>query len=115
MNHAMLATFYTFLGSSNVKYPVRFQGVKENKREVEKDFREMVDKVKKGEPLYGASEIPEHHQHMAARNSRWSSVLIGVMPWFNFVDHEHHGVDTAKYFVAAEKELEEERLAREGS
>jgi hypothetical protein len=31
------------------------------------------------------------------------------MPWFNFVNHPHHGVDTAKYYRNAEKELEAEK------
>ncbi|KAK5723111.1 hypothetical protein LTR17_013981 [Elasticomyces elasticus] len=50
----------------------RFYGFSENRREIEKDMREMTDKVKRGEPLYG------------------------------------HGVDTAKYYRNAERELEAE-------
>ena len=76
------------------------------------DMREMVDKVKKGEPLYGVSELEEHHQHMAARNSRNSNLFLGIMPWFNVVNHNHHGVDTAKYYQQAERELEAEKLAK---
>jgi len=79
------------------------------------DMREMVDKVKRGEPPYGVSSMPEHHQHMAARNSRYSFMFIGILPWFNMANHPHHGVDTAKYYQQAEQELEEERIAREGS
>jgi hypothetical protein len=81
---------------------------------VEKDMKEMVEKVKKGEPLYGVSELPEHHQHMAARNSRFATIFIGIMPWFNVVNHNHHGVDTAKYYQQAERELEAEKEARDG-
>jgi hypothetical protein len=77
-------------------------------------MREMVEKVKKGEPIYGASTLPEHHQHMAARNSRFSSIFIGIMPWFNVVNHNHHGVDTAKYYQQAERELEAEGASTEG-
>ncbi|KAF2672612.1 NADH-ubiquinone oxidoreductase 21 kDa subunit [Microthyrium microscopicum] len=87
----------------------RFLGLLENSREVDMDMREMVDKVKKGEPLYGVSQLPEHQQHMAARNSRYASVFIGVLPWFNLVNHNHHGVDTAKYYQQAERELDSER------
>jgi hypothetical protein len=66
---------------------VRFYGFTENKREVEMDMREMVDKVKKGEPLYGRSEMTEHMQGVAARNSRYTALFFDVLPWFNFVNH----------------------------
>ncbi|KAK2748200.1 hypothetical protein FQN55_004476 [Onygenales sp. PD_40] len=87
----------------------RFYGFTENSREVNMDMREMVDKVKKGEPLYGESGLSPYMQGVAARNSRYSSLLIHVIPWFNFVNHNQHGVDTAKYYQQAERELELER------
>ena len=55
------------------------------------DMREMVDKVKKGEPPYGKSSLTPYMQGVAARNSRYSAVFIHVMPWFNFVNHEQVG------------------------
>lgn len=61
--------------------------MKENKREQEMDMREMVDKVKKGEPLYGESELTPYMQGVAARNSRYTGVWLYVVPWFNFVNH----------------------------
>jgi hypothetical protein len=67
----------------------RFHGFTENSREVEMDMREMVDKVKKGEPLYGASQVSPHLQGVAARNSRYANLFIQVIPWFNLVNHEH--------------------------
>lgn len=73
------------------------------------DMREMVGKVKRGEPLYGASQLSEYQQGMAARNSRNSAFFMHVVPFFNFVNHPHHGVDTAKYYRQAERELEAER------
>jgi hypothetical protein len=76
------------------------------------DTREMVDKVKRGEPLHGKSTLPEHHQDMAARNSRNANFFLFILPWFNLVNHDRHGVDTAKYYQQAERELEEERLKR---
>jgi C-terminal of NADH-ubiquinone oxidoreductase 21 kDa subunit len=100
---------------TRVSPTVRFLGLSENSREVDKDMREMVDKVKRREPLYGTSELPLDMQGMAARNSRNSVFLLGVLPWFNLVNHPYHGVDTAKYYRQAEKELEEERTRREGS
>lgn len=84
---------------------VRFYGFTENKREQEMDMREMVNKVKKGEKLYGESTLTSYMQGMASRNSRYSGVWLHVLPWFNFVNHNHHGVDTAKYYQQAEREL----------
>jgi len=90
----------------------RFFGMSENAREVDMDMREMVEKVKKGEPLYGESTLSPYMQGVAARNSRYSQIMLHVIPWFNFVNHNQHGVDTSKYYKAAEDELEKERLAK---
>ena len=86
----------------------RFYGFSENRREVDMDMREMVDRVKKGEPLYGRSVMTEYMQGVASRQSRYSGVFLPIMPWFNFVNHSQHGVDTAKYYQQAERELEAE-------
>ena len=51
------------------------------------DTREMVDKVKRGEPLYGESQLSPYMQGVASRNSRYTGVWLHVMPWFNFVNH----------------------------
>ena len=67
---------------------VRFYGVEENKREVELDMREMVDKVKRNEPLYGRSSLTPYMQGVASRNSRYSGIWLHVIPWFNFVNHD---------------------------
>lgn len=67
---------------------MRFYGWKENAREVEMDMREMVDKVKKGEPLYGKSTLSPYMQGVAARNSRYAGIWLHVIPWFNFVNHQ---------------------------
>jgi len=88
----------------------RFWGWDENAREVEMDMREMVQKVKNKEPLYGVSALSPYMQGVAARNSRYSANLMHVWPWFNLANHNEHGVDTAKYYRQAERELEEERL-----
>lgn len=84
----------------------------ENAREVDLDMKEMVAKVKAGEPLYGESQLTPHMQGVAARQSRYSALFFSVLPWFNFVNHNQHGVDTAKYYQAAEKELEAERAGK---
>lgn len=52
-------------------------------------MREMVDKVKKGEPLYGTSKLSPYLQSVAARNSRYSELFVHVLPWFNIVNHNH--------------------------
>jgi hypothetical protein len=65
----------------------RFYGFTENAREAEMDMREMVDKAKKGEPLYGHSQLSPYLQGVAARNSRYSQTFIHVIPWFNLVNH----------------------------
>lgn len=52
------------------------------------DMREMVDKVKKGEPLYGTSKVSDYIQGVAARNSRYSELFIHVLPWINIVNHD---------------------------
>ncbi|KAF2863703.1 hypothetical protein K470DRAFT_280018 [Piedraia hortae CBS 480.64] len=100
----MAAFFFVYTRSVN-----RFYGFSENRREVEMDMREMTDKVKRGEPLYGKSTLSSYLQSAAARQSRYSGVFVHIMPWFNFVNHDHHGVDTAKYYRNAERELEAER------
>ncbi|KAI9681819.1 MAG: hypothetical protein M1829_000564 [Trizodia sp. TS-e1964] len=111
---------------------LRFYGFTENKREVEMDMREMVDKVKRGEKLYGESSLTPYTQGMASRNSRYTALWLHMIPWFNFVNHDQasvlsllrmwtalqcskkeasnpHGVDTAKYYQQAERELEAEK------
>lgn len=75
------------LGFVYQKSCLRFYGWEENSREVEMDMREMVDKVKKGEPLYGNTELTPYMQGIAARNSRFSSLLFHVVPMMNFANH----------------------------
>jgi hypothetical protein len=65
----------------------RFYGVTENKREVEMDMKEMVGKAKRGEPLYGKSQLSEYMQGVAARNSRYSGTFLHILPFANFVNH----------------------------
>lgn len=71
--------------------PVRFYGFSENQREREMDMREMVDKVKRNEPLYGKSTLSPYMQGVASRNSRYAGVWLHIIPWFNFVNHEQVG------------------------
>ncbi|KAF5139126.1 NADH-ubiquinone oxidoreductase 20 subunit [Metarhizium anisopliae] len=91
---------------------LRFYGATENAREIEMDMREMVAKVKAGQSLYGESRLSPYLQGVAARQSRYSALFFSTVPWFNFVNHNQHGVDTAKYYQQAERELETERAAK---
>lgn len=91
---------------------MRFYGATENSREIEMDMREMVAKVKAGEPLYGKSDLSPYLQGVAARQSRYSALFLSTIPWFNFVNHDQHGVDTAKYYQQAERELDAERVTK---
>ncbi|KAI2887072.1 hypothetical protein CBS11852_7713 [Aspergillus niger] len=113
-----LATAIGLIGGLHVVYQRscnRFYGFTENSREADMDMKEMVDKVKKGESLYGTSKVSSYMQGVAARNSRYSELFIHVLPWFNLVNHDQHGVDTAKYYQQAERELEAERLKQASS
>ncbi|KKY30495.1 putative nadh-ubiquinone oxidoreductase 21 kda subunit [Diaporthe ampelina] len=107
----VIGAFGGFLAFYN-RSIMRFYGMSENAREVDLDMREMVDKVKRGEPLYGVSTLSPHMQGIAARQSRYSATFFDAVPWFNFVNHNQHGVDTAKYYRQAEKELEAESRAK---
>ncbi|KAI8871871.1 hypothetical protein GQ42DRAFT_161705 [Ramicandelaber brevisporus] len=93
---ALGAFFYVYQKSS-----MRFYGMLENAREAELDMQEMTERARQGLPLYGKSIMPEHIQQSAAANSQFSAVLMGFLPWFNFVNHPYHGVDTSKYYIAA--------------
>ena len=77
------------------------------------DMREMVQKVKKKEPLYGKSTLTPYMQSVAANNSRYAALMLHVIPWANFVNHPYHGTDTAKYYQQAERELHAERVQKE--
>ena len=90
-SRSICEVFLLFVQSSthsNIQPPVRFYGFTENQRERDMDMREMVDKVKRNEPLYGKSELSPYMQGVAARNSRYSGVFLYIVPWFNFVNHE---------------------------
>ena len=60
-------------------------GWKENSAEQAQDKAELSQLAKEGKPLYGESDLPEYIQGVAHRNSMWSQLKFGVMPWFNFV------------------------------
>ncbi|KAI9319842.1 NADH-ubiquinone oxidoreductase complex I, 21 kDa subunit-domain-containing protein [Dichotomocladium elegans] len=76
---------------------LRFWGWSENAAEVAKDEQEMRQLLKEGKPLYGESSMPAHVQEASARNSRFAQLKFSAIPWFNFANHNSHGVDTSKY------------------
>lgn len=84
----------------------------ENAREMEMDMQEMVARVKTGQTPYGESKLTPHMQGVAARQSRYSALFMYGIPWFNFVNHGQHGVDTVKYYREAERQLEAERTGK---
>jgi len=53
---------------------VRFWGWSENKREEEKDLKELSQLAKEGKPLYGTSPQPAWVQTAASANSQWSQL-----------------------------------------
>lgn len=82
----------------------RFQGVIENKREVEKDRYEIKSRLAQGLKPYGETDLSPWLQKIAARNSTYSSTFNHIFPWFNIVNHEYHGVDLKKYYEVREGE-----------
>lgn len=83
---------------------LRFQGVLENEREVQKDRYEIKSRLSKGLKPYGETDVPHWIQRIAARNSTYSSTFNHIFPWFNLVQHEYHGVDLKKYYEVREGE-----------
>lgn len=79
---------------------LRFAGGSENAREVQKDRFEIKKRLSEGKPAWGEDEskLPDWLRATAARNSTYSFLNLAVFPWFNFVNHEHHGVDISKYY-----------------
>ena len=72
-------------------------------------MREMVEKVKKGEPLYGTSSLSPYMQGVASRNSRYSGIWLHVIPWFNFVNHNQ--VSAPDYIEPFQFRLADSHLA----
>ncbi|KAI9027310.1 NADH-ubiquinone oxidoreductase complex I, 21 kDa subunit-domain-containing protein [Phycomyces nitens] len=76
---------------------LRFWGWTENAAEVKKDHAELSQRFKEGKPLYGESSMPPHVANESSRNSRFAQLKFSVFPFFNFANHNNHGVDTSKY------------------
>jgi len=50
-------------------------------REQKKDMEELSAIAKRGEPVYGKSDLPEFVQGTAFRNSVWSQLKFQTLPW----------------------------------
>ncbi|KAF9519496.1 hypothetical protein BS47DRAFT_1388056 [Hydnum rufescens UP504] len=107
-----LAGFLGLVGGFLYAYQrstLRFWGWTENKREQDMDFAELSKLAREGKPLYGETNETLYNQGVAFRNSHFSQLKFGAVPWFNLVHHPYHGVDTSKYY--AEKADEGEKKA----
>lgn len=74
----------------------RFFGWTENEVEQERDVKELSQRVKDGKPIYGETSLSPYLQGVAHRNSAFSQLKLATLPWFNFANHNNHGVDTSK-------------------
>ncbi|OZJ06334.1 hypothetical protein BZG36_00655 [Bifiguratus adelaidae] len=95
-----LATFIGAVGGFMLAYQrssYRFWGWAENGAEVVKDKEEMRERIAQGKPLYGESQLTPYLQEVSARNSRYAATKFNAFPWFNFANHQSHGVDESKY------------------
>ncbi|KAL5536846.1 hypothetical protein ACEPAF_669 [Sanghuangporus sanghuang] len=106
-----LGGFLGFIGGFLLAYQrssFRFWGWSENKREEEMDYAELSRRAREGKPLYGESDQPQWVQGAAYNNSVFSQLKFHAFPWFNLVNHPHHGTDPAKYGVKSEEKKDEE-------
>ncbi|THH10357.1 hypothetical protein EW145_g1401 [Phellinidium pouzarii] len=98
-----------FIGGFMLAYQrssFRFWGWSENRREEEMDLAELTQRAKDGKSLYGESNQPLWVQGAAHSNSAFSQLKFHAFPWFNLVNHPHHGTDPAKYGVDMEEKSE---------
>ncbi len=63
---------------------VRFMGLTPNEPEQAKDMKELSARAAAGKPIYGESDLDEYLQGVAMRNSLWSQLKFGAMPWWVF-------------------------------
>ena len=81
-------TAFGFVGGFLLAYQnssMRLWGWKENAKEVARAQEEGIEAVNK------PSSLDQYIQDVAYRNSAWSQLNFAIMPWFNLVNHKHHG------------------------
>lgn len=99
-----LSTFLGFTAgflNQYVQSSLRFQGAVENSREVKLDRFAMKKRLSQGLSAYGedASDLQQQWiRRAAAGNSTHSFNYLHMIPWFNLVHHEFHGVSLKKYY-----------------
>lgn len=88
------------------------------------DMEEMTTKLRRGEPLYGKSEMDLYHQQVSASQSRYAQLKfrilpfetsplrrgidnVDIFPFFNFANHNQHGINIEKYIRALPQEEQE--------
>ncbi|KAK4699268.1 hypothetical protein P7C70_g6993, partial [Phenoliferia sp. Uapishka_3] len=59
----------------------RLWGWKENAIEQTRDLSDLSALAAQGKPLYGTTDLPEYVQGVAHRNSVWSQLKFGTLPW----------------------------------
>ncbi|KAH3665122.1 hypothetical protein OGATHE_003937 [Ogataea polymorpha] len=105
--HLRAAGVLGFIGGFLIAYKrsvQRFKGQAENEREVKKDRYEVKKLLSQNMNPYGVSSLTPYLQDVASRNSKDSHMMLGIIPWFNFVNHQNHGIDLKKYYEVREGE-----------
>lgn len=59
----------------------RFWGWSENSAELARDQEELSSRAKRGEAIYGETDLSDYLQGVAARNSTNSQLKLNAMPW----------------------------------
>lgn len=75
------ATFWSCHGAVLTETAERFWGWSENSTEVARDQAELSAKAKRGEAVYGETDLSDYLQGVAARNSTNSQLKLNAMPW----------------------------------
>jgi hypothetical protein len=73
----------------------RFWGWRENNRELQLYRQEWTNLKAQGKGMHGESSLSPAMQQMAAGNSTFAAVRFDAIPWFNVVNHPHHGDQSA--------------------
>lgn len=56
-------------------------GLSPNEPEQARDMQELSARAAAGKPVYGETDLSPYLQGVAARNSTWSQLKLGLMPW----------------------------------
>lgn len=56
----------------------RFLGLRENKQLEKDDLKELAERARNGQPIYGTPSLPFHQQAIAFGNSAYSSQILSL-------------------------------------